>query len=140
MRSGLTDDISRVLGFDNELAQTMIVGMNDKMRIVALLESDCKTRAEILRLAKDSDKYIGIVLADDDTRVKNGKFKVSPSQIILPIKTWVVCAGLKKARHLNGKRGMITWYSGDSGRYTVSFPDGNLAKDCLVKRENVRML
>ena len=96
----------------------------------------------MLRLTKDSEKYIGVVLADDGTRVKNGKFKVSPSQIILPVRTWVVCTGLKKAKHkhLNGKKGMITWFTSASGRHTVSFPDGNSVRDYLLKRENIRML
>jgi len=54
--------------------------------------------------------------------------------------TPVICQGLKKSNHLNGKLGEIRlWDQEKTGRYEVHFEDNRL-KPCLVKPENVRIV
>jgi len=51
----------------------------------------------------------------------------------------IICQGLQKAAHLNGKLADIRSYDTDKDRYTIYFEDTSL-KPVAVKRKNVRIV
>ena len=54
--------------------------------------------------------------------------------------TPIICQGLKKADHLNGKLGDIRSFDVETERYGVHFEDMSLKKPVAVKKENVRIV
>ena len=62
-----------------------------------------------------------------------------PNDVILFLGVPVICNGLQKAKHLNGKIGDVHRFDEDVERYEIHFEDASL-KPCLVKPENVRIL
>jgi len=68
-----------------------------------------------------------------------GSFEVERADVIMSKGTPVVCTGLQKARHLNGKIGDMRDFDEETGRYVVHFEDETL-KPVKVKLENLRIL
>ena len=61
----------------------------------------------------------------------------SPSNIVLGENTPVVCVGLLKSDHLNGKAAMVKGYDKEKGRHVIAFEDDELGQ-AKVKGTNLR--
>lgn len=68
-----------------------------------------------------------------------GTFEVERADVIISKGTPVVCTGLQKAKHLNGKIGDRRDFDEETGRYTIHFEDEAM-KPVKVKPENLRIV
>ena len=59
--------------------------------------------------------------------------------VIVKMGTPIICKGLNKSSHLNGKLGDVRSYDSASERYGVHF-EGKSLKPVSVKRENLRIV
>jgi hypothetical protein len=66
-------------------------------------------------------------------------FEAERANVVTSRGTPVVCTGLQKATHLNGKIGDRREFDEDTGRYTIHFEDETL-KPVMVKPENIRIV
>lgn len=87
----------------------------------------------VLRATKDGQKYI---ISHGKENGEQEKFKVSPSQIILPEGMLVTCQDLKAASHLNGKEARVKTFVEEKGRYDVVI-DGQADNIARIKPENL---
>lgn len=66
-------------------------------------------------------------------------FEVERANVVTSRGTPVVCTGLQKATHLNGKIGDRREIDEDTGRYTIHFEDETL-KPVKIKPDNIRIV
>ena len=66
-------------------------------------------------------------------------FTVPSNDMQLTTDTPVVCHGLERNAHLNGKVAEVETWDEDTGRYRLCFEDKSL-RPCFVEREKVRIL
>jgi len=66
------------------------------------------------------------------------EYTVDSSSLLFAEGTPIICHGLKKAAHLNGKLAEVRSFDKDKERYTIHFEDTSL-KPVAVKKENVRI-
>jgi len=71
--------------------------------------------------------------------VEERTFELERANVVTSKGTPVVCTGLQKATHFNGKIGDRRDYDEDTGRYAIHFEDGRL-KPVKVKPENFRIV
>ena len=90
---------------------------------------DCGNKCVIQGPVK-RDKYNGYN--------EGSAYTVDSSSLLLTNGTPIICRGLKKAAHLNGKLADVRSFDKDKERYTVYFEDTSL-KPVAVKKENVRI-
>lgn len=67
------------------------------------------------------------------------EYTVDSSSLLYAPGIPIICQGLQKAAHLNGKLADIRSYDTDKDRYTIYFEDTSL-KPVAVKRKNVRIV
>ena len=67
------------------------------------------------------------------------EYTVDSSSLLITNGTPIVCQGLQKGAHLNGKLADIRSYDNEKERYTIYFEDTKL-KPVAVKRKNVRIV
>ena len=97
---------------------------------------------QALRYEDSGDKCVvqGPVKKDShyEGRNKGTVYTVDSSSLLIVKGTPIICQGLKKAAHLNGKLADIRSYDEYKERYTIHFEDKSL-KPVAVKKENVRI-
>jgi len=67
------------------------------------------------------------------------EYTVDSSSLLITNGTPIVCQGLQKGAHLNGKLADVRSFDKDKERYTIRFEDKSL-KPVAVKKENVRIV
>lgn len=77
--------------------------------------------------------------SNDEGSVAERTFEVDRANVVTSRGTPVVCTGLQKGVHLNGKIGDRREFDEDTGRYTIHFEDETL-KPVKVKAENIRIV
>ena len=89
----------------------------------------------------EEKKIVLAALSDDGTMYHGGcdgcSSMFSPSDIVLGENTPVVCVGLFKSHHLNGKAATVEGYDKEKGRHVIAFEDDELGQ-AKVKGTNLR--
>lgn len=151
----LTVTSRRVHGVEHDCTQFAISAMQRvQVRRVFLRKDDAINEDEVFRAVRytsDGEKCVvqgpipNIVY---DPRMNPSEssnfgaertFEVSRADVITSRGTPVVCTGLQKATHLNGKIGDRRDFDEDTGRYTIHFEDEKV-KPVKVKPENLRIV
>ena len=111
-----------------------------KARVVILEEGEV---FQALRYEDSGDKCIvqgpvkkGI---NYEGRNKGTVYTVDSSSLLITNGTPIICRGLQKAAHLNGKLADIRSFDKERERYTIHFEDKSM-KPVAVKKENVRIV
>lgn len=91
------------------------------------------------RINHDTDLVNFVLNRSDPSGTGERTFELELSNVVTSKGTPVVCTGLQKATHLNGKIGDRRDYDEDTGRYAIHFEDGRL-KPVKVKPENFRIV
>eukprot|EP00578_Thalassiosira_sp_NH16_P020305 CAMPEP_0181089974 /NCGR_PEP_ID=MMETSP1071-20121207/7587_1 /TAXON_ID=35127 /ORGANISM="Thalassiosira sp., Strain NH16" /LENGTH=289 /DNA_ID=CAMNT_0023171955 /DNA_START=233 /DNA_END=1102 /DNA_ORIENTATION=- len=131
----------RVHGPEHALTKSAESDLQEcKVRCISVMHKGRQQGFQVLQHEGDEET---LVLKGPMTKDGYGDetFRVTAKAIHLDynLGTPVICHGLKKAHHLNGKIGDLRQANKEAKRFEVHFEDPKL-KPCLVKPENVRIL
>jgi len=131
---------------------------HDKTKKIKKFLNRCKTRLVTLDYGHDESGVMQALRYEDDgdkcvirgpVEIENviyfaltegaTEYTVDSSSLLFAPGMPIICQGLQKAAHLNGKLADIRSYDTDKDRYTIYFEDTSL-KPVAVKRKNVRIV
>jgi len=137
---------NRVHGPDHEITKRTEFNLQySKARYVIFRTGGKNFLFQALRYEDDGEKCIAYGPLEErlssPRNVPEGETTTFATKDVIPIPgTPVICHGLEKVSHLNGKLGDVrSWDEEKTDRYEVHFEDKGL-KPCSVKSENVRIL